>query len=78
MVLDQISHKEVKEKGHLGGSIGKHPTLGFSSDHDLTVSEFKPHIGLCADSAETAWDFSLPVSLPLPDLLSLSLCLSNK
>ena len=30
----------------------KHLTLGFSSGHDLTVSDFEPHVGLCAGSAE--------------------------
>ena len=45
----------------------KCPTLDFGSDHDLTVCEFEPRIGLCADSAEPAWDYlSLPLSLPLP------------
>ena len=28
----------------------KHPTLGFSSGHDLTVREFEPSIRLCADT----------------------------
>ena len=42
----------------------KQPTLGFGSGHDLVVGEFKPHIGLCADSVESAWD-------------SLSLCPSH-
>ena len=27
------------------------PTLDFGSGHDLTVHEFEPHVGLCADSA---------------------------
>ena len=45
------------------------PTLGFSSDRDLTVCEFAPRIGLCTDSAEPAWD-SLSLSLPLPRSLS--------
>ena len=40
----------------------KHPTLGFGSIRDLTVCEFEPCIGLCADSMESAWD---PLSLPL-------------
>ena len=31
-------------------------TLGFGSGHDLMVLEFKPCIGLCADSVESAWD----------------------
>ena len=31
-------------------------TLGFSSGHDLRVRELEPHIGLCTDSTEPAWD----------------------
>ena len=31
-------------------------TLDFGSSHDLTVREFKPHIGLRADSHEPALD----------------------
>ena len=35
--------------------------------------EFEPHVELCADSAEPAWDFlSLPRSLTLSLSLSLS------
>ena len=41
--------------------------LAFSSGHDLMVCEMEPHLGLCADSMEPAWD-SLPLSLPLPGL----------
>ena len=45
----------------------KCPTLGFSSGHDLMVREFKPRIGLGADSAEFPWDsLSLPLSAPSP------------
>uniref|UniRef100_A0ABI7WY96 peptidylprolyl isomerase n=1 Tax=Felis catus TaxID=9685 RepID=A0ABI7WY96_FELCA len=40
------------------------------SGHDLTVCEFEPHITLCADSVQPAWD-CLPLSLPLLPLLSL-------
>ena len=47
----------------------KHLTLDFGSSHDFTVREFEPHIRLCADSAEPAWD---SLSLPLPLCLSLS------
>ena len=54
----------------------KRPTIGFSSGHDLTFLEFEPHIGLHADSAESAWD-SLSVSLSAPPLLSLSVSLSK-
>ena len=36
------------------------PTLGFSLGHD----EINPHIGLCADSLEPAWDFLSPALCP--------------
>ena len=36
----------------------------FGSGHRLTVREFEPHIGFCADGAEPAWD-SLSPSLSL-------------
>ena len=56
----------------------KHLALDFGSGHGLTVCEFKPRMGLRADSAEPASDsFSLPLSLPLPFLCSLSLSLSK-
>ena len=44
----------------------KHLTLGFSSGGDLVVREFEPHIGLCADSAEPAWDSLSPSPAPHP------------
>ena len=44
------------------------PTLDSGSGHDLTVCEFEPRIGLCADSTEPAWD-----CLSAPPLLMLSL-----
>ena len=50
----------------------KHLTLDFGSGHDLTVCEFKPHIGLCTDSVEPTWD-SLSPSLSALPLLMLSL-----
>ena len=37
-------------------------TLDFGSVHNLTVREFKPCVGLSADSVEPAWD-SLSLSL---------------
>ena len=55
----------------------KRPTLGFGSGHDLAVREFEPHIGLCADSAEPAWD-SVSPCLSAPPLLSRTLSLSLK
>ena len=52
----------------------KCPSLDFSPGRDLTVWEIKPHIRLCADSAEPTWNSLSPsLSLPLPHLCSLSL-----
>ena len=34
----------------------KHPTLNLGSGGDLMVCEFEPHVKLCADGAEPAWD----------------------
>ena len=42
----------------------KHPTLDFSSAHDLTVGGTEPHVGISHDSTEPAWD-----SLSAPSLL---------
>ena len=50
----------------------KHPTLDFSSAHDLMGCEFEPHVGLCADSGELPWD-SLPTNLYAPPLHTRSL-----
>ena len=55
----------------------KSPTLGFGSDHDLMVRGFEPHIRLCADSVEPAWD-SLSPSLSLSAPLLLTLFVSLK
>ena len=38
----------------------KRPTLDIGSGHDLTVHEFKPHIGLCTDGMEAVWDSASP------------------
>ena len=39
-------------------------TFGLDSSHDLTVCEIEPHIWLCTESTESAWDsLSLSVSL---------------
>ena len=58
----------------------KCPTLDLSSGHDLMVCEIEPHLRLCADSVEPAWDFLSP-SPPTPHrarALSLALSLSLK
>ena len=46
----------------------KRPTVNFGSGHDLMVCEMEPHVRLCADSTEPAWDsLSLcPFHPPLP------------
>ena len=43
-----------KYRGTWVAQLVKHPTLGFSSGHDLMVCEFKPLNGLCIDSVESA------------------------
>ena len=40
----------------------EHLTLDFSSGHDLMVCGFEPHVQLCTDSVEPAWN-SLSLSL---------------
>ena len=60
----------------------KHPTLGFSSGHDLMVREIELHVRPLT-SVESAWDsLSLPLSLPLhltcTCVCSLSLTVSLK
>ena len=54
-------------------SVGR-LTFGFGSGRDLTVCEFEPRVGLCADSMDPAWDFlslwpSLSLSLSARPLL---------
>ena len=45
----------------------KRLTLGFGSGCDLLVHGFEPHVGLCADNVEPAWDsLSLPLAHALP------------
>ena len=52
----------------------EHPTLDFSSAHDLTVCETESCIELCAHRVALAWDsLSPPLSLPSSaDMLSRS------
>ena len=56
--------KRMKNTGASTAQSIKRLTLDSSQViHDLTVCEFKPHVELCAGSAETACDsLSLPVS----------------
>ena len=66
--------KEKQDRGAWMAHLVKSPTLDFGSGHDPMVCEFKPRIGLCADSVKPAWDFlSLPLSAPPLPVLPLSL-----
>ena len=61
-------------KNSIPGAPGWHLTLDLSSGPDLKVREFEPHLGLCMDGAEPAWDFVSPSLCPTPARsLSLSL-----
>ena len=51
---DSHLKKKKKKWGTWVAHLVKHPTLDFSSSHDLAVDEFEPHIGFSADSAEPA------------------------
>ena len=46
-------------------------SICLSSGHDLTVHGFKPHVGLCTDSADPTSDFLFP-SLSTHTLLMLA------
>ena len=61
--------KIFKSQGAWVAQLVERPTLDRSSGHDLIVCETEPHVGLCADSTEPAWD--------IPSSLSLSLSLSR-
>ena len=49
--------------GRLGGSVSR--ASDFGSGHDLTVCEFEPRVGLCADRSEPGACFRFCVSLSL-------------
>ena len=69
-----VCSQEVEgERGAWVAQSVEWPTLDFGSGHDLTVCEFEPHVGLCADSIEPAWDPLSSLSLPFPSSFSLSL-----
>ena len=59
--------ENVKSQGTLGAqSIKIQSTLDFKSGHDLRVCEFEPHVGICTDSTEAAWNFLFPSFCPSP------------
>ena len=69
----QTIESKNKNRGTWVAQSIKHPTLDFSSGHDLTVVRLSPTLSSTL-SMESAWD---SLSLFLPLLLSLSL-LKNK
>ena len=60
----QEKDSNKKKEGRPGGSASS--ASNFGSGHDLTVREFKPHVGLCADSSESGACFGIHDSLSLP------------
>ena len=61
--------EKITESEHRGAWVAQlviRSTLDFGSGHDLTVHEIKPHVRLCTDSMEPAWDFLSPLSLSAP------------
>ena len=68
-----INSQKEKARGAWVTQSVKRPDFG--SGHDLEVREFKPHIGLRADTSEPAacFRFCVPLSLPLSPL---TLCVS--
>ena len=59
-------------KQHEGSQKVRATIWGIWVVHDLMLSKFKPHVRLCTDSMEPAWD-SLSLLPPPTHALSLSL-----
>ena len=71
---------KLESRGAWVAPLVERPTLDFCSGLNVTAREFKPCLGLCADSTEAAWDslpLSLSLSLSVPPPLSLSHSLSQ-
>ena len=62
--------------GLLGGFVGE--ASDFGSGHDLTVCEFEPRVGLCADSSQPGACLGFCVSLSLCPSPARALSLNNK
>ena len=73
-ILFLFNQKCTKYRGAWVAQSGKRLMLDFCLGLDLVVREFEPHVGLCADREEPAWDFLSPsLSDPPPFARSLSL-----
>ena len=84
-ILQQDSGRKSQTVGSKGAGEGvpgwlSHLSLHFGSGHDLTVCEFGPQVGLCADSSEPGarFGFCVSLSLSVPPLLTLCLSLLQK
>ena len=55
----------------------KRPTFSLSSGLHLMVGEFEPHMGLCADGAEPAWDSLSLMFVFVLLLLNTPTCFAN-
>ena len=78
MSIKASLNEKLAEQGSLGGSVSY--ASNFSSGRDSTEREFKPRVGLCADSSEPGASFGCCVSLSLgpSPAHALSLSLKNK
>ena len=72
---NSVYTRGYKVRGAWVAQLLEHLTLDFGSGHDFMVHETEPHIELCTDSVEPAWD---SLSVPLPNLCLHSLSLSKK
>ena len=70
--------KNMHRQKNLGDSISR--ASNFGSGHGLTVHEFEPRVGLCADSSKpgACFGFCVPLSLCPSPLFALCLSLSLK
>ena len=74
--LNGITYENETSKGAWMAQTVKCPALDLSSGHDRTICEFKPHVRLCTDGVEPAWDSASPSLCPSP-ACALSLSLSR-
>ena len=71
----QVFHFKTGMRGAWVAQLVKCLTCGFGSGHGLMVYGIQPHIRLCAESVEPAWD---SLSLSSPSLLVRSVSVSKQ
>ena len=72
--IEICSKCEIHLMGCPGGSFLKRLALHLGSGHDLTVCGIKPHVRLCTDSMEPAWDSVSPSLSAPPQLMHTPVC----